>query len=149
MIISPRPPIHQLLKTILSWPVIHLVVPTGVSHISLRHKKYNRGSGRKRTKNKRTIWAWVNSSARRVVPWHYIPCESVDKRWHASFAKFPQSHEESWLTLTELLSPLLDSISCRLSLLLSGDDCPSASPFANCLLWVPFSNSLTNKKIVC
>ena len=44
----------------------HLVVPIGVSHISLRHKKYNQGSGRKRTKNKRTIWAWVNSSARRL-----------------------------------------------------------------------------------
>ena len=26
------------------------------------------------------------------------------------------------------------------SLLLSGVDCPSASPFANCLLWVPSSN---------
>ena len=30
-----RPPLHQILKTILSWPVIHLVVPIGVSHISL------------------------------------------------------------------------------------------------------------------
>ena len=27
-----------------------LVVPIGVSHISLQHKKYNKGSGRKRTK---------------------------------------------------------------------------------------------------
>ena len=31
------------------------MVLIGVSHISLRHKKYNQGSGRKRTKNKRTI----------------------------------------------------------------------------------------------
>ena len=30
----------------------HLVVPTGVSHTSLRHKKYNQWSGRKRTKKK-------------------------------------------------------------------------------------------------
>ena len=54
-------------KPFQSWPVNHLVVPIGVSHISLRHKKYNQGSGRKRTKNKRTIRAWVNSSARRVI----------------------------------------------------------------------------------
>ena len=29
------------------------------------HKKYNRGSGRKRTKNKGTIWAWVNSKCKK------------------------------------------------------------------------------------
>ena len=28
-------------------------------------KKYNRGNGRKRTKNKRTIWAWVNSKCKK------------------------------------------------------------------------------------
>ena len=59
------PRTYQLLVTILSWPVIHLVVPIGVSHISLRHKKYNRGNGRKRTKNKRTIWIWVNSKCKK------------------------------------------------------------------------------------
>ena len=63
----PRPPEYiNFFKPFQSWPVTHLVVPIGVSHISLRHKKYSRGSGRKRTKNKRTIWAWVNSSARRL-----------------------------------------------------------------------------------
>ena len=36
----------------------------------------------------------------------------------------------------------LDSISPCWSLLLSVVDCPSASPFANCLLWVPFFNWL-------
>ena len=43
--------------------------------------------------------------------------------------------------LDNIPSLLLDPISCRWSLLLSVVDCPSASPFANCLLWVPFSNS--------
>ena len=59
----PRHPpyLSTSLKHFKSWPV-----PIGVSHISLRHKKYNQGSGRKRIKNKRTIWAWVNSSARRL-----------------------------------------------------------------------------------
>ena len=45
----------------------HLVVPIGVSHIPLRHKKYNQGSGRKRTNEQ---YAWVNSSARRLILWH-------------------------------------------------------------------------------
>ena len=54
------------------WPVNHLVVPIGLSHMSLQHKKYKRGSGRKKTKNKRTIRAWVNSSASRVILWHCI-----------------------------------------------------------------------------
>ena len=35
----------------------------------------------------------------------------------------------------------LDPISSDLSLLLSSDDWPLASPFANCFLWVPLSNS--------
>ena len=29
------------------------------------HKKYNRGNGRKGTKNKRTIWAWINSKCKK------------------------------------------------------------------------------------
>ena len=42
------------------------MVPTGVSHISSWLQKYNQGSGRKEQTNKWTIWAWVNSSARRL-----------------------------------------------------------------------------------
>ena len=41
-------PLHQLLQTISIFLAgDHLVVPIEVSHISLRHKKYNQGSGRK------------------------------------------------------------------------------------------------------
>ena len=61
-----RPPVLiDFFETILSWPVIHLVVPIGVSHISLWPQEIHRGSGRKRTKNKRTIWAWVNSKCKK------------------------------------------------------------------------------------
>ena len=50
MTIPPQPPEYiNFFKPFKSWPVNHLVVPIGVSHISLRHKKYNWGSGRKRT----------------------------------------------------------------------------------------------------
>ena len=41
------PPLHQFLKTISILAGDLLVVPIGVSHISLRHKKYNQGCGRK------------------------------------------------------------------------------------------------------
>ena len=52
-------------KPFQSWPVNHLVVPIGVSHISLWLQEIQSREWEKRTKNKRTIWAWVNSSARR------------------------------------------------------------------------------------
>ena len=61
-----RPPVlTNFFETILSWPVNHLVVSAGAFHISLWPQKYNRGNGRKRTKNKRTIWAWVNSKCKK------------------------------------------------------------------------------------
>ena len=41
-----------------------LVVPTGVSHISLRYKNTIEGVGEKRTNEQ---YAWVNSSARREL----------------------------------------------------------------------------------
>ena len=39
--------------------------PLGYLTFLYGHNKYNRGSGRKRTKNKRTIWAWVNSKSKK------------------------------------------------------------------------------------
>ena len=39
--------------------------PLGYLTFLYGHKKYNRGSGRKRTKNKRTIWALVNSKCKK------------------------------------------------------------------------------------
>ena len=51
------------------------------------------------------------------------------------------THEECWFILTGLPSLLLHSPSCQLVSLLSGVDWPLASPFTNCLLSVPLSNS--------
>ena len=39
--------------------------PLGQFTFLYGHKKYNRGSGRKKTKSKRTIWAWVNSKCKK------------------------------------------------------------------------------------
>ena len=61
---SPRPPRYINFFTISILAGDHLVVPIGVSHISLRHKKYNQGSGRK--KNKEQTRTWINASARRL-----------------------------------------------------------------------------------
>ena len=108
------PPLYQLLKTISILAGDHLVVPIGVSHDSSWLQEYNQGSGRKRTKNKRTIWAWVNSSARR------LSCDTLHS-WCICrltqvciLAKFLQSYQECQLILTGLPSLLLDPISCRL-----------------------------------
>ena len=59
------PVLINFFETILSWPVIHIVVSAGVFHISLWPQEYNRGCGRKRTNDKRTIWAWVKSKCKK------------------------------------------------------------------------------------
>ena len=51
------------------------------------------------------------------------------------------TYKERWLILTGLPSLRLDPISCQLVSLLSGVDWPLSSPFANCFLSVPLSNS--------
>ena len=51
-------------QTILSWPVIHLVVPIGVSHIYLWQQEIQPMEWEK--KNKRTIRASVNSKYKKV-----------------------------------------------------------------------------------
>ena len=67
MTIPTRPPLHQLLRNnFTSWSVILLVIPIGVSHISSWLQGKQSREWEKRTKNKRAIWAWVNSSARRL-----------------------------------------------------------------------------------
>ena len=122
----------------------HLVVPTRVSHISLRHKNNNRGSGRKRTKNKRTIWAWVNSSARRQVCDTAFPVHlqtNADVHPSRNFLKATRNANSSWLVFPHCSWTLSHA---DWSLLLSGVDWPL--PFRISLhqlfLWVLLSNSL-------
>ena len=152
---------YQLFWNNSVWPVNHLVVSIGAFHISLWPQKYSRGSGRKRTKNKRTIWAWVNSMCKKgkFVTLHSLCICRLS--WACSFRKISAgllgmpTHLD-WSSFTAdrcrlrtakssgLSSSLpLDSFSCDWSLLLSVVDCPSASPFTNCLLCVPFSNSFS------
>ena len=76
----------------------------------------------------------------------FIPCAYVDYRWRVVFAKFPQATknaDSSWLVFPHCywtLSHADWSLLCPVSTA----NCHSASPVANCLLWVPSSNSLSN-----
>ena len=138
VIIPPRPPEYiNLFKPFQSWPVNHLVVPIGVSRISLRHKKYNQGSGRKRTKNKRTIWAWVNSSARRlscVTLRSLCICRltlaCISSEISPKLLGMPTHPDWSSLTATGPYLMPTGLFCCPLSTA----DCSSPSPVANCLL---------------
>ena len=56
-----------------------------------------------------------------------------------SFHKATRNADSSWLVFPHWCWTLSHA---DLSLLLSDVDCPSASPVANCLLWVPSSNWL-------
>ena len=66
--LAPPPEYINFFETISILAGDHLVVPIGVSYMSLRHKKYNQESGR--NENNEQKRDWVNSSARRVILWH-------------------------------------------------------------------------------
>ena len=131
-------------ETFQTWPLNHLVVPIGVSHISLRHKKYNQRSGRKRTKNKRTIRVWVNSSARR------LSCDTLHSLWICRLTLACISSKISTKLRRMPTHPDWPSLTASGPILMptglpccpfSTANCHSVSPYANCLLWVPSSNS--------
>ena len=61
-------PLHgppYFFETILSWPVIHLVVRWSISHFFMARRNTTEGVREKRTTDKRTIWAWVNSKCKK------------------------------------------------------------------------------------
>ena len=67
-----RPPEYiKFFKPFQSWPVNNLVVPIGVSHISSWLQEIQSREWEKRTKNKRTIWACINSRAR------WLSCDTL------------------------------------------------------------------------
>ena len=110
-----------------------LVVPIGASHISSWLLEIQSRKWEERTKNKRTIWAWVNSKCKKRSMYHCIPlciCK-LTLTWISS--ENSTTHEECWLILTGLPSLWLDPISWQLVSRLAGVDWPLASPFANCL----------------
>ena len=134
---GPRPRYMNFFKPFQVLAGDHLVFPTGVSHISLRHKKYNQGSGRKRTKNKRTIGAWVSSKCKKrsYVTLHSLCICRLTLAWISSeistkLLGMPSHLDWSSLTAAEL-SLIPTGLFCCPVLTAH---CPSASPVANCLL---------------
>ena len=120
------------------------MVPIRVSHISSRLQKYNQGSGRKRTKNKRTIWAWVNSSARRLscdTLHSWCICRltqaCISSEISTNLQGMPTHPDWPSLTASGLYLMPTGHFCCPVSTV----NCSSPSPVANCLLWVPSSNS--------
>ena len=117
------------------------------------HKKYNRGSGRKRTNEQYGLRS--APSARRVVLWHFFVSlfvHFVDYRGRIFFAKLLQKllGMPTHLRLSSSLPPSTDR--CRLplwislrQLTLSGFLCqlPSLGSFANYPLWVPLPTALS------
>ena len=121
--IPSAPRIHQLLWTISILAGDHLVVPTGVSRISLWLQEIQSREWEKRTKNKRTIWAWVNSNARRLScnTVHSLCICRLSLAWNFSeiFYKATRNANSSWLvfphccwTLSHVTS--LSDVRCRL-----------------------------------
>ena len=133
-----------------SWTVIHLVVSTGVFHISFRPQKIQPSEWKE--ENKQTIWTWVSSKRKKgcfVTPW--IPRASIDYRWHVFFTKLLQK-QLGMLTLVDCVLCPAPIFSCLLLLTLSADclpllsvvDCFFPSSFVNsplCLLWTFLSSS--------
>ena len=145
--IPPRPPVYiNFFKPFQVLAGDHLVVPTGVSHISLWLQEIQSREWEKRTKNKRTIWAWVNSSARRLScdSLHSLCICRLTLAWISSeistkLLGIPTHLDWSSLTTAGLYLMPTGLFCCPVSTA----HCPSASLFANCFLWVPSSNSLT------
>ena len=121
-----------------------LVVPTGVSHISLRYKNTIEGVEKKRTNEQ---YAWVNSSARRELcntAFSVCMCR-LTLSW--ILAKILQHHKECQPILIGLLSLVLDSLMptglsavlCRLP----PSVVPRQLPTSQSLCLTLFSRSLT------
>ena len=143
MTTPPRPPLHQLLWTIslLGW-WSSSGSDRGITHFFQATRNTTKGVGEKKTKNKRTIWLGSTQVQEgQVVTVHSLCICRLTLA--CTLREISTSHEECWLILTGLPSPLLDSISCDwfLRCPVSTANCYSASPVANSFLWVPSSNS--------
>ena len=121
------------------------MVPIGVSHISSWLQEIKSREWEERTKNKRTIWAWVNSSARRLScdTLHSLCICRLSLAWisgeiSTKLLGMPTHLDRSSLTA-------LDSLTCRL--VSSAVQCrlPTATLHLprQLLLWVPSSISLS------
>ena len=125
---TPRGPrTYQLLWNNTVWAGDSSSGPLGYLTLLYGHKKYNRGSGRKRTKNKRTIWAWVNSKCKKgsFVTLHSLCICRLSQA--CICAKLLQASRNANSSLTIFLN----GPGLYLTPTISVVDCPSVSPFAN------------------
>ena len=113
-----------------------LVVPIGVTHISLRLQEYNQGSGRK--ENKRTKRLGLTQ----VKKESYVTLCMCRLTLVWTQAKLPQSYWNADSIFFHWSGPSL--VPTRLSAPVSSVDCLCPSSLANCQLLSPFlSHSLT------
>ena len=139
---APREYIN-FFKPSQSWLVNHLVVPIAVSHISLWPQKMQSREWEKKNKEQTNNMASVSSKCKKrsYVILHSLCICRLTLAWISSEIStklLGMPTHLDWSSLTAAGLYLM-----RLVSLLSGVDCPSASPFANSSLWVPSSNSLT------
>ena len=141
------PPLHQLLRNHFHFFVgDHLVVPIGVSHISLRHKEYNQGSGRKRTNEQ---YAWVKCKkgdsvtlciplciCRLILAW-------VSSEISTKLLGMPTHLDQSSLTAAGLsrMPNGLSAVRCRLGTRVTLRQLTSLSSFVQLLTRVPLPTS--------
>ena len=162
-----RPPVFiNFFETILSWPVIHLVVPNGVSHISLWPQEIQPREWEKKNKEQTNNKGFGQLKEQEGEFCNNILFQCICRLLLACISSEISTRLlECQHILTGLPSLLPSADRCRLwtanssclssslapglshadwSLLLSSIDCPSASPFANCLLSIPFSTALAS-----
>ena len=118
------------------------MAPIGVSYISSWLQEIQSREWEKRTKNKRTIWAWVNASARRLSfdTLHSLCICRLALAWISSeistkLLGMPTHLDWSSLTAAGLYLMPTGLFCCPVSTA----NCPS--PVDNCFLWVSSSNA--------
>ena len=112
-------------ETILSWPVIHLVVRWGISHVFTATRNTTEGVEEKEQRTNERYGFGSTQSARRVVLWHCIPCAGVH------LLETSTSYQECQLIFDRIPHCAWTLPHADCTLLLSVVDCPSVSPFAN------------------
>ena len=113
--------------------MIHLVVPTGVSHFFTAQETEQRASEQYGLGLTQVQEGWFRDTAFTL---HLQT--NADVHFSRNFYKATRNANSSWQAFPHCFWTLSHA---DWYLLLSVANCPSASPFTNYLLWVPSSNS--------
>ena len=142
MTIPPRAPLLiNFFNTILSWPVIILWFRQGYHTFLYGTRNTTHGVGEKEQRTNEQYGLVLTQVQEGQVYDTAFPVHlqtNADVHPSRNFHKATRNADTSWLVFPHCSWTLSYA---DWSLLLSGVDCPSASPFSNCLLWVPSSNS--------